>query len=186
MDINDLIKKNEGLIGKVLKDIHYRGIKYGDFEEVYSSGRIGLYYGIMTYDGKRKASTYYYKCIKNEILKTFQLKTSKKNQFYDSIKSIEYEYEEGTLEEILADDIDIERDLLLEETKNEVRETLKKLKPKHQLILTLHFGIDCEPVTFEKMIDIFGTTRQNIHRAYQDAKKYFIREWKYGDKRCKK
>ena len=102
------------------------------------------------------------------------------------MKSIDYEYEEGTLEEVLADDTDIERDLILKETQQEVRKTIAKLKPKHQLILKMHFGIDCEPVTFEDMVDTLGTTRQNIHRAYQDAKKYFIREWKYGDKRCKK
>lgn len=186
MDINKKIKDNEGLIGKVLKDIHFRQIKDGDYDEVYSAGRIGLYFGIITYDGSTKPSTYYYKCIKNEIMKTFQIKSAKKNKFNDSARSIEYEYEEGTLEEVLADDVDLEKELLLDELKSEVRYTISKLKPKHQEILKLHFGIDCEPVTFEKMVDIFGTTRQNIHRTYQDAKRYFIREWKYGDKRCKK
>ena len=186
MDINNEIKKNEGLIGKVIKDIHFKNVRYDDYEEVYSAGRIGLYNGIMTYDGSSKKSTYYYKCIKNEILRSFQFKTSKKRKFQDNMKSIDYEYEEGTLEEVLADDTDIERDLILKETQHEVRKTIAKLKPKHQQILKMHFGIDCEPVTFEDMVDTLGTTRQNIHRAYQDAKKYFIREWKYGDKRCKK
>lgn len=186
MDINNEIKKNEGLIGKVIKDIHFKNIRYDDYEEVYSSGRIGLFNGIMTYDGSSKKSTYYYKCIKNEILRSFQFKTSKKRMFQDNMKSIDYEYEEGTLEEVLADDTDIERDLILKETQQEVRKTIAKLKPKHQLILKMHFGIDCEPVTFEDMVDTLGTTRQNIHRAYQDAKRYFIKEWKYGDKRCKK
>lgn len=186
MDINKKIKDNEGLIGKVIKDIHVRNIRYDDYEEVYSAGRIGLYNGIMTYDGSSKPSTYYYKCIKNEILKTFQLKTSKKRMFEDSMRSIDYEYDEGTLEEILADDTDIEGDLILKELQEEVRKTITKLKPKHQEILKLHFGIDCEPVTFEDMINVFGTTRQNIHRTYQDAKKYFIKEWRYENKRCKK
>lgn len=186
MDINKQIKDNEGLIGKVLKDIHFRKIRDDDFEEVYSAGRVGLYYGIMSYDGSSKPSTYYYKCIKNEILRTFQFKSSKKHKFNESFKSIDYEYEEGTLEEVLADDTDIERDLLLDELKGEVRKTIARLKPKHQEILKLHFGIDCDPVTFEDMVKIYGTTRQNIHRAYQDAKRYFIKEWKYGDKRGKK
>lgn len=186
MDINKLIKDNEGLIGKVIKDIHFRSVQQGDFEDVYSTGRIGLYNGIMTYDGTTKPSTYYYKCIKNEILKSFKEKTSNKNRFANSMRSIEYEYEDGTLEEFLADDIDIERDLLLEETKKEVRATIMRLKPKHQQILMMHFGIGCEPITFEKMIDIFGTSRQNIHRTYQDAKKYFMKEWKYENSRCKK
>lgn len=186
MDINKIIKDNEGLIGKVIKDVHFRCVKYEDFEDVYSAGRIGLYNGIMSYDGSVKPSTYYYKCIKNEILRTFQFKSSKKNRFNESFRSIEYEYEEGTLEEVLADDTDIERDLILEETKKEVKETIKRLKPKYQKILILHFGIDCEPVTFEGMVEMLGTTRQNIHRTYLNAKRDFIKEWKYENKRCKK
>lgn len=186
MDINDKIKKNEGLIGKVIKDIHVRNIRQGDYEEIYSAGRVGLYNGIITYDGSVKPSTYYYKCIKNEILRTFQFKSSKKRRFQDSMKSIEWEYEEGTLEEVLAADIDLERDLLLQEMKEEVRKTILKLKPRQQRILTLHFGIDCEPTSFEKMSEMLGTTRQNIHRAYQDAKRDFEKEWRYGDKRGKK
>ena len=186
MDINDKIKKNEGLIGKVIKDIHVRNIRQGDYEEIYSAGRIGLYNGIITYDGSVKPSTYYYKCIKNEILRTFQFKSSKKRRFQDSMKSIEWEYEEGTLEEVLAADIDLERDLLLQEMKEEVRKTILKLKPRQQRILILHFGIDCEPTSFEKMSEMLGTTRQNIHRAYQDAKRDFEKEWRYGDKRGKK
>lgn len=186
MDINEQIKKNEGLIGKVIKDLHIRNMGHLDFEEVYSTGRIGLYRAIMTYDGSTKPSTYYYTCIKNEILKIFQKKRLGKNRFHDNLRSIDYEYEEGTLEEILADDVDLERDLILKETQQEVRATIEHLKPKYQMILKLHFGIDCEPVTFEDMVSVLGTTRQNIHRTYQNAKRDFIREWRYGDKRGKK
>lgn len=186
MNIEKEIKDNEGLIGKVLKDIHFRNIKDGDFEDAYSLGRFGLYNGIITYNGTTKKSTYYYKCIKNAILREFQIKSLKKNKFQDSFLPLELNNGDGSLENLIPDDIDLERDLLLEETKKDVRETLKEIKPMYQQVLCLHFGIGCEPHTFDEITDIFGTTPQNIYLLYLKAKRDFIRKWKNDNKRSKK
>ena len=186
MDINKEIKDNEGLIGKVLKDIHFRNIKDGDYEDVYSIGRFGLYKGIKTYNGECKKSTYYYKCIKNAVLREFQIKSLKKNKFQDSFVPLELNNGDGSLENLIPDDIDIERDLILEETKKDVRNTLIKLKPIYQQVLCLHFGIGCEPHTFDEMTNIFGTTPQNIYLLYKKAQRDFVRKWKNENKRCQK
>ena len=186
MDIDKTIKDNEGLIGKVLKDIHFRNIRYGDYEEAYSSGRIGLYNAIKTYDGSVKASTYYYKCIKNEILKDMQLKNSKRNKFNNSLFPLETNNGDGSLENLIPDDIDLENDIILEEIKREVRNTLERLKPEYKQVMILHFGIECREHTFEEISAMLGTTPQNIYLLYKKAQRKFIREWKYDNNRSKK
>lgn len=187
MDINKEIKDNQGLIGKVLKDIHFRNIRFDDYEELYSAGRIGLYNGIKSYNGSVKKSTYYYKCIKNEILKEIQLKNTKKRVFQDTLVSIDYEYEYKTILDELADDIDLEKDIIIKETREDVRKVIEKLDPKHQTALKLHFGIGCNPCSFTQMGKITGTTPQNMELLYKSAKRRFEKEWrKYENSRCKK
>ena len=184
MEINAEIKNNEGLIGKVIKDIHFRNIRYGDYEEAYSAGRIGLYNGIISYNGSTKKSTYYYRCIKNEILRTLQFNNSKKSLFQNNMSSIEYEYDYQTLLEELADDTNIEQELIVKETQEQVRKTLDKLKPNYQKILKLKFGIGCKKLTTKELAKLTGTTETNICDLCKKAKRDFEKVWLNDNRRC--
>lgn len=182
-----LILENEGLIGQVIKDLHCRFKNYDDYLEIYDAGMLGLIYGAKTYDGSSKPSTYLYACIKNEIVKLFQTRTRLKEIPISKIYSLEYEYEEGTLEDIIAIDYDLEANIIRDETAKEVKYVVSKLKPYHQEILKLHFGIDCEPHTLRQLAQKYNCSHQNIYRIYGIAKKHFIKEWrKYENSRCKK
>lgn len=182
-----LILENQGLIGQVIKDLHCRFTTYDDYLEIYDAGMLGLIYGAKSYDGSVKPSTYLYKCIKNEILKLFGTRTRLKEIPISKIYSLDYEYEEGTLAEIIATDVNLEEDLIHKETAKEVREVISRLKPYHQQILKLHFGIGTKSHTLRELAGIYHCSHQNIYRIYSIAKKHFITEWrKYENHRCKK
>lgn len=189
MNIDDEIKQNEGLIGKVIKDMHFTYRNFDDYEEAYSLGRIGLYKAIKTYNGEVKKSTYYYKCIKNAVKYIFQKKKTKRVQFNDNAISIYTEYDYKTLLEGLANETNIEGDMIQKETQKEiqhqVRKVIEKLKPNYQKILKLKFGIGCNPKTTKEIAAITGTTQNNICDLYKKAKRDFEREWVNDNRRCK-
>lgn len=182
-----LIKDNEGLVGKVIKDLHCKFKSKEDYEEVYDAGMFGLIVGAKNYDGSSKVSTYLYKCIKNEIVRLFTYRTRQKEIPISKLYSLNYEYEEGTLEDELAMDYDLEQEIIKKETEKEVRYVLAKLKPSYQELMKKHFGIGCKEHKIRELAKEYNCSYQNIYIMYDKAKKHFIKEWrKYENSRSKK
>ncbi len=131
----ELFKKHEKLIYLFLKK---KGL-FHEKEELYDIGLIGLVRGINSYDSTKgvKESTYFYKCIANEVNKYFQLQSLQKRKCPGIILSLDRECDDdqSTLKNIIPDKINIEKDLLLKEQNAILYKTLDKLKTEWKYII---------------------------------------------------
>lgn len=186
--MDDLILRNKGLVSKVINDLHCKYMNREEFEELYQIGIIGLVKSAKQYDGSVKESTYFYTCIKREILKMFAYRTRQKEIPIGKKLSINFEYnEDTTLENFLVSDIDIEEEVISDETKEEVRKVIKKLKPIYQEVLNKFFGIGCAPMKLGEIAKERHCTENNIYGVFHNAKRSFEKEWlKYENNRSKK
>ena len=81
MEENSLIEEHKGLIYLAIKENHIYWKTEDEYQDYIDAGYDGLLQGIRTYDTTKgiKPSTYYYTCIKNEMIKVITLKNRKKN-----------------------------------------------------------------------------------------------------------
>ena len=81
MDKNKLYQKYKYLIPKVIKDINCQYRSQDEWQEYFDAGEIGLVIAINTFDINRgDKSTYFYTCIKHNILILFKSKVSYKRR----------------------------------------------------------------------------------------------------------
>lgn len=79
VEIDNLIITNQGLIGKVIKDLKCYWRTEDEFQDLYDAGMIGLIKGAKEYKKELSSkSTYLYECIKNEICKSIYLNNQDK------------------------------------------------------------------------------------------------------------
>lgn len=139
---NELFKKHEKLIYLFLKR---KGL-IQEKDELYDIGLIGLVNGINTYDSKKgyKESTYFYKCISNQINQYFQLQSLPKRKCPGTILSLDKEYDDnqGTLKNLIPDSIDIEKEILSKEKNQILYKALDKLKPEWKYIIEKRYGLN--------------------------------------------
>ena len=136
---NDLFIENKALIYKVIKDLNLEIDKY------YDLGMIGFTKALKTYDAKKsKIGTYFYACIKNEILMSMRGRKTKvsEGQTISLNEKIECRSKTLFLEDTIADmnvniEAEVEKKLLLENVANEIN----KLPSDEQFIIKYLFGI---------------------------------------------
>ena len=146
MEENNLILEHKGLIYLAIKEEHLYWKTQDEYQDFIDAGYDGLLKGIRTYDTSKgiKPSTYYYKCIKHEMIKVIQRKELKKNSMktISLNKSVGYEEVEELID-LIPDDIDIEQEI----TKNERNERLLYLVDhlpiaKDRYVIKMMFGLD--------------------------------------------
>ncbi len=182
MNEEKLITENIGLIYTVIKELHVHETEDG-FQDCYDSGLVGLINGVRTYDDtKGKISTYLCKCIKNEILKLFVVKTQKKN-FNKFGKDVSLNYlisdEEIEFGELIADDrVNVEEEIEKKLESERVLNAVNSLKNEtDKLVIKKMYGLDgydqknCLEIATE-----YGVSRSainfRIHRALTNLKVY--------------
>ena len=172
MDINELIKDNEGLIHYTLQRYFYTTISEFDiYEDMVQVGRIALYKAIQTYDeGKNEFSTYAVKVIKSKLI-NFVQNDLYKNFSKGGLKSIHNN--EG-----LDEDSEKMRDRNMgrmdddtEVNANELLDYIKGYKDEraYRIVCLLNEGY-----TYEEIGDIIGLSKQRINQIIVKLRKYLI------------
>lgn len=178
----NMFKRNEKLIYLVLKR---KGVLHRE-EELYDIGLIGLTNAINTFDSSKgiKESTYFYKCISNEISKFIYLQNTSKRRCPTSIISLDYEMGEGegsSYANLVPDpNVDIEHEII-EKTENEILySAIQQLKPSYQEIIKKYFGIGTAPRNTTQLSKELGISREAInqkrHRALKQLQKILEKE----------
>lgn len=154
--MNDKILKHYKLIYIAMNKLH---CNLQDEEEYFFYGLMGLYKGIQTYKpGKYKETTYYYACIKNEIMRYFGYKTRNKRNTYRHEISLNTPLDEKhTIEDVLVSDLNIEEDYIKKEQYELVVNTLNKMKDtKWKQYICEFYGIGQPAMNIKEMSLKYG------------------------------
>ena len=151
-------------------------------EDIIQIGSIGLLYAHNSYDEtKGVRASYYYTCIKHQILDSIKRTTYQKRKA--NINSISTQStvvlpsgDTSTLEEILEDDIDIEAQVIDKLLSEQMLEEFKSiLKEKEYNIFYLKV---MERYTFQQIAKIYKCSRQAIEQSYKRVKAKLIQKSK--------
>lgn len=179
--MNEKILKHYKLIYKAMNDLH---CNYKDEDDYFFNGLIGLYNAIETYNpSKGIESTYYYTCIKNEIVKYFNYKSRNKRNIRKYEISINTPLSDThTIEDTLVSDTDLENGLLKQERIEILHKAINKLKNKAYMTLLLEFyGINQEPMKIREIAlkhhKQEHNVRRTIHRGLDNLRKIIEEEY---------
>lgn len=141
MNKEQLILKNTNLIYVALKNLNL----YDKLDEYFDVAMIGLVRGANSYDESLnyKPSTYLYKCIYNELLLNIRRAKSKKripDYMMDRLSTPTTD--NLTIEDIISNDVDIEKELIKKEQIEILHCEISKLSEREQLVINLSFGIN--------------------------------------------
>lgn len=171
----ELYKKYKFLIYKVIKDIKCQFRNDDEWQEYYDAGELGLIQAINTYNKELSpTSSYFYTCIKNNILILFKSKTSDKRKInYLMKESLEEEIIEGKLikDIIIDENVDIEKYIIKKEEYELLYKAIDKLKPAYKKIICEYYGINQEPKTLEYLSKIYKISKQAISVKKENALK---------------
>lgn len=190
MTTNDKILKHYKLIYLIMNELHcYKNNE----DEYFFYGLMGLYRGIKSYDSSKgiKETTYYSRCIKNEILARFNYKTRKKRNNVKYEISINTPIDENhTIEDILVSDIDIEEELIKKEQLECIYKALEDMKDtKYKKYICDYFGVNCKPLKTYQIAEKYNVTHQNISQSIKQGieylKKKVKKEYEKQDKKIK-
>lgn len=165
-------RDDRGLIYLVLKKLNLKDKE----DEYYDVGLIGLAKGIKTYDETKgyQRSTYYVKCIKNEICKElcFENRDKRlKDKYNISLNSyISKENEEDELGDFIEDKKqNTEKEAILNIQKEDLKYCVENFLTKRQkeIIIKYYF----EGLSADEISVLYGITRQMVHVHLNNAYK---------------
>lgn len=164
---DNAILSNIGLIYKCIKDLNLYWRCEDEFQDYYSAGLVGLISGVKTYSNTNiKIGTYYYKCIKNEILHEITNKNRIKRKAPSEVLSLDEDYLERVLYYDIIDnqELNIEDKLILDEDCAKLKNIISSLKKdKDRQIISDYYGLfDKDKLKSETMCNKYGVTRQAI------------------------
>lgn len=186
-EMEKLILENQGLIGKVIKDVQCHIADDEDYQEIHDAGMLGLILGAKTYNGSTKPSTYLYVCIKREILKVFQYRTRKKiiprNEIVSLYSAISKDDEESEIIDIIPSTVSTEEDTFKKIEQDDVNRVLKRIPERYERLLRELYGIGCIQKTKQELQKKYNISKQELSNRTTRAMKHFKNEWRkiYGD-----
>lgn len=170
--MNKKIMEHYKLIYKVINNLKAnRGNEIQN--EYFFYGLMGLYNGIKTYDKTKgfKESTYYYNCIKNEIMKYWVYKTRNKRDIQKNEVSINTPISEThTIEDTLISDVDIEEDLIKKEQLELIYKTINEHKStKFKQYICEFYGINQSPKKIKEIALKHGVAAHNVSASIKQG-----------------
>ena len=169
-----IVLENLRLVTLVIKKLN---VNY-DFNDLTSIGLIGLCKGAKSFDPSKgyKASTYLTRCIQNEIFYYFRNIKKLTNKAISIDTPIA---DNLTLEDTIADDIDIEENMIKKDQINIVKMAMNNLSEKEKIVIVHRYEIGgSEKLTQEQLAKKLNTTQTNISRLHSRAikkiKKYIV------------
>ena len=161
MNNDNNFKKYEPMFYSILK-------KYGLYnkrEDYIDICYIGYAKALKKYDSsKSKPATYIYKCIENELLQCLRKENAIKRQRQEYSMDYIYDDKGHSLNDIVANDVDLERDIIKEETNNKLYNSIKNLTKREQYIIKSFFGLNCEAKTQFEIGERLGITQTQVSR----------------------
>ena len=160
------------LIEHNLRLVVYIARKFGNtgtgIEDLVSIGTIGLIKAINTFraDKNIKLATYASRCIENEILMYIRKSSGKREVSIDEPLSVDWDGNELLLSDILgSDEDDVSRDLEKNEEKKTIRDAIRGLDEREQVIINLRYGLNGgRELTQKEVADMMGISQSYISR----------------------
>lgn len=160
------------LIEHNLRLVVYIAGKFGNtgtgIEDLVSIGTIGLIKAINTFraDKNIKLATYASRCIENEILMYIRKSSGKREVSIDEPLSVDWDGNELLLSDILGnDEDDVSRDLEKNEEKKTIRDAIRGLDEREQVIINLRYGLNGgRELTQKEVADMMGISQSYISR----------------------
>lgn len=169
-DKNGIAEKYYKLMDFVIGKLHLNKDKYLDV------AMIGLTNAINTYDeSKGKETTYFYRCIRNELRKALYSESMQKRKTDKPIISLDKELIscEGritTIEELIPDErVDVELDVENNLRNEALYEAIDSLRPEYKEIITNLFGIKKPIILASEYARKKGVTTQCIYQKRESA-----------------
>lgn len=161
-----LIVHNLRLVVYISRKFENTGI---GIEDLISIGTIGLIKAVKTFCPEKniKLATYASRCIENEILMYLRKNSQQRNEIsIDEPLNIDWDGNELLLSDVLGSEPDeINRDMELEDEKNQLLEIVSRLSEREKLIMTMRFGLGgTEEYTQKQVADILGISQSYISR----------------------
>ena len=172
LDGNGGAAARQTLIEHNLRLVVYIAGKFGNtgtgIEDLVSIGTIGLIKAINTFraDKNIKLATYASRCIENEILMYIRKSSGKREVSIDEPLSVDWDGNELLLSDILgSDEDDISSDLEKNEEKKTIRDAIRGLDEREQVIINLRYGLNGgRELTQKEVADMMGISQSYISR----------------------
>lgn len=161
------IERNLRLVVYIARKFENTGI---GIEDLVSIGTIGLIKAVNTFDPlkKIKLATYASRCIENEILMYLRKNHKLRSEVsLDEPLNIDWDGNELLLSDVLGTENDlIARTVEEEADKKFLREAMRRLSPREQLIMQMRFGLgkDGEERTQKDVAEYIGISQSYISR----------------------
>lgn len=166
---DELYKKYKKLINKVLKDMKCNRRTKEEYEDYYSIAELGLVKAINDVKGDWKSvkSSYFYACIRNEIIRYYRYKTMNKRELIDTNMANIYDYQ-------VSSNIDLERDYINKETYKILYDSINNLKPEYKELIIKRFGLGVKKMTCKEIAKETNISPQAVHQK----EKYILKKIK--------
>ncbi|MBQ3136007.1 MAG: RNA polymerase sporulation sigma factor SigE [Clostridia bacterium] len=161
-----LITHNLRLVVYIARKFENTGI---NIEDLVSIGTIGLIKAVNTFSpGKKiKLATYASRCIENEILMYLRKTANLKNEMsIDEPLNVDWDGNELLLSDVLGSDNDeVNRNIEIEDEKNQLLKIVSSLEERERLIMTMRFGLfGSKEYTQKEVADLLGISQSYISR----------------------
>lgn len=161
-----LIEHNLRLVVYIAKRFENTGV---GIEELISTGTVGLIKAIATFNSEKniKLATYASRCIENEILMFIRKNSSKKKEVsIDEPLSVDWDGNELLLSDVLGSDADsVSRRIEDDEEKRILREAIKTLSKREQIIIEMRYGLGGRgELTQKEVAEALGISQSYISR----------------------
>ena len=161
-----LVVHNLRLVVYIARKFENTGI---GIEDLVSIGTIGLIKAVNTFcpTKKIKLATYASRCIENEILMYLRKTANRKNELsIDEPLNVDWDGNELLLSDILGSDSDsVNRDIEMEDEKNQLLKIVGRLNEREKQIMTMRFGLfGSKEYTQKQVADLLGISQSYISR----------------------
>lgn len=174
-DKEQLVLDNQGLIIKVMKDLHLYWENDEEFDDYYYEGLIGLIKGAKEYDySKSNSSTFLYVCIKNQINHFLLYKNTKgrTNPYGKDVSLNTLISEEDELLDIIPDKNDVSKEVEKKIREEAILEAINNLpREKDGLVIKMYYGLDGYPAlgSLKKVSEVLGVSNSMVYQRYHRA-----------------
>lgn len=174
-DKEQLVLDNQGLIYKVIKDLHLHWASDDEFDDYYYEGLIGLIKGAKEYDySKSNSSTFLYVCIKNEINHYLLYKNTKGriNPYGKDVSLNTLISDEDELLDLIPDNNDVAKEIEQKIREEAMLEAVNSLpREKDRLVIKMYYGLDgyAELGSLKKVSEALGVSNSMIYTRYHRA-----------------
>ena len=161
-----LIEHNLRLVVYIAKRFENTG---ANIEELISIGTLGLMKAVSTFksDKSIKLATYASRCIENEILMFIRKTSSQRREVsIDEPLSVDWDGNELLLSDVLGSEQDVVfREMEEDEERRILRDSVKALGEREQLIIDMRYGLSGGPALTQKEVaDALGISQSYISR----------------------